>query len=405
MRHLPFLLPLVLVAVVRGDEPAFPKFKMQEIATDLTVGYAVITADVNEDGKPDIVVVDSERVVWYENPTWKPHIIISKGKTKKDNVCIAAADIDGDGHIDFVLGADWKPFNTKEGGTLQWLKRGKTLDEEWTVYPIAEEPTVHRVRMADIDGSGKPAIILAPLMGRDSSAKGNWMDGRPVRILAFPIPKDPIKGPWKPVVLSEELHVVHNIWPVTLDKEVSLFAASYEGVSWIDATKGNWSTTRTGEGNQVNPKGSRGASEVKMGNLNYKDSFIATIEPWHGNQVVVYTSTGKPGSLWDRHLIDDHLRWGHAVWCSDLDGDGSEELVIGVRDNPAKGDTFTEKCGVRIYKATDGVGKKWARFILDDGGIAVEDLTVADLNGDGKPDIIAVGRGTHNARIYWNQGK
>ena len=35
--------------------------------------------------------------------------------------------------------------------------------------------------------------------------------------------------------------------------------------------------------------------------------------------------------------------------------------------------------------------------IIDDGGIAVEDLTVADLNGDGKPDIIAVGRGTHNA--------
>jgi len=84
---------------------------------------------------------------------------------------------------------------------------------------------------------------------------------------------------------------------------------------------------------------------------------------------------------------------------------GDEQIVIGVRDNPGKGDTFTEKCGIRIYKATDGVGKKWAREIIEDGGVAVEDLTVADLNGDGKPDIIAVGRGTHNARIYWNQGK
>jgi len=82
-----------------------------------------------------------------------------------------------------------------------------------------------------------------------------------------------------------------------------------------------------------------------------------------------------------------------------------DDLIVGVRDNPAKGDKFTEKCGVRIYKATDGVGKKWERMIVDDGGVAVEDLTVADLNGDGKPDIIAVGRGTHNARIYWNQGK
>jgi Aldos-2-ulose dehydratase, beta-propeller domain/FG-GAP-like repeat len=407
MRHIPVLLVLALATVARGDEPAFPKFKMQEIATDLTVGYAVITADVNEDGKPDIVVVDSKRVVWYENPTWKAHTIIS-GKTKPDNVCIAAADIDGDGHIDFVLGADWKPFNTKEGGTLQWLKRGKTLDEEWTVYPIAEEPTVHRVRMADIDGSGKPAIILAPLMGRDSSAKGNWMDGRPVRIMAFPIPKDPVKGPWKPVVLSEELHVVHNIWTGwskdTGKAPVHIIAASYEGVTYLEPSGEGWKATRIGEGNQDNPKSNRGSSEVKFGLVNLVKPFVATIEPWHGNQVVVYTPRAG-GPRWERQVLDDHLRWGHAVWCADLDGDGTEELVIGVRDNPAKGDTFTEKCGVRIYKATDGVGKKWARNIVDDGGVAVEDLTVADLNGDGKPDIIAVGRGTHNARIYWNQGK
>jgi hypothetical protein len=406
MRHLAYL-SLLIAAPDMAAETTFPKFKMQEIATDLSVGYAVIIADINEDGKPDIVVVDTERVIWYENPTWKVHTIISKGKTKKDNVCIAALDIDGDGHLDLVLGADWKPFNTKEGGTLQWLKRGKTLDEEWTVYPIAEEPTVHRVKVADIDE--KSHIILAPLMGQDSSAKGNWMDGRPVRILAYPIPKDPVKGPWVPKVISEELHVVHNIWPVSWSKANSAFlAASYDGVSLIHndiITGGKWKTHRIGEGNQANPAGSRGSSEIKKGTLKGKLDYVATVEPWHGNQVVVYTQLARDPKPMNRLVLDDHLRWGHAVWCSDLTGDGSEDLVIGVRDNPAKGDTFTEKCGVRIYKCTDGVGKKWERMILDDGGIAVEDLTVADLNGDGKPDIIAVGRATKNVRIYWNQGK
>jgi hypothetical protein len=406
MRHFAFL-TLLVVASASAAETTFPKFKMQEIATDLSVGYAVIVADINEDGKPDIVVVDTERVVWYENPTWKVHTIISKGKTKKDNVCIAALDIDGDGHLDLVLGADWKPFNTKEGGTLQWLKRGKTLDEEWTVYPIAEEPTVHRVRVADIDG--KPHIVLAPLMGRDSSAKGNWMDGRPVRILAYPIPKDPVKGPWVPKVLSEDLHVVHNIWSVGWRpgaNEKDIYVASYEGISRVSGSDKSWKTEKIGEGNQLNAKGSRGASEIKFGNEKLgRLHYLATIEPWHGNQVVVYTPPSMNKELWSRHVIDDHLRWGHAVWCADLDGDEEEELVIGVRDNPAKGDTFTEKCGVRIYKCTDGVGKKWERMILDDGGIAVEDLTVTDLNGDGKPDIIAVGRATKNVRIYWNQGK
>ena len=87
-----------------------------------------------------------------------------------------------------------------------------------------------------------------------------------------------------------------------------------------------------------------------------------------------------------------------------------EALRILVRDdpNPKVGDTFTERRGVRIYRnvAADKIReKKWERHILEDGGVAVEDLAVGDLNGDGKPDIVAVGRATGNARIYWNQGK
>jgi hypothetical protein len=45
----------------------------------------------------------------------------------------------------------------------------------------------------------------------------------------------------------------------------------------------------------------------------------------------------------------------------------------------------------------------WISERLDPGGVAVEDMVVADLNGDGKPDIIAVGRATGNVRIYWNE--
>jgi hypothetical protein len=363
--------------------------------------------DVNGDGKKDIVVVDQKRVVWYENPTWKRRIII-ENQTKPDNVCIAAYDIDGDGQIDFALGADWRPFDTKSGGTIQWLKRGKTLDEKWTVYPIGEEPTVHRMRFVDIDGSGKPQLVVAPLMGRNSTQKANWMDGSPVRILAFKIPKDPTKDRWVPDVLDENLHVVHNFWALEPFKrslfgfQGELLTASYEGVSVVAIAKKNEPVRHIGEGNQDNLKSNRGTSEIKFGALGKSLSgFIGTIEPWHGHQVVVYT--------WDalaekkqRYVIDETLRWGHAVWCADLDNDNNEEFIIGVRDN--KSDKPGERRGVRLYKALDDKGTKWARHILDDGGIAVEDLAAADLDGDGKIDIVAVGRQTHNIRIYWNRG-
>ena len=389
-----------------GEPANFASYRMEELSEKVEVGYAVTLVDVNGDGKKDIVVVDTQRVIWLENPTWKVHTII-KGQTKPDNVCIDAYDIDGDGKIDFALGAEWKPFNTASGGTLQWLQRGKNLDDPWKVHPIDTEPTVHRIRFADIDGSGKAALLSVPLMGRLSTKDKNWTDGSPVRVTAYRIPKDPAKDRWMPEVLDESLHVCHNFWPIDAPnrKGKDVLVASYEGVTLLSMLDGKWKSKHLGVGNQDNPKSNRGASEIKQGKLKNGKRFIATIEPWHGNQVVVYTEPADATKLWDRHVIDEQLRWGHGVWCADLDGDGGDELIIGVRDDPSKGDKFTERRGVRIYKATDVIGAKWQRQILDNGDIAVEDIAAADLNGDGRIDLVAVGRQTHNIRIYWNEMK
>ena len=396
---------------LRAADTSFPSFKTQEIDSGLTIGYAVITADINNDAKPDIVVVDKHKVVWYENPTWTKRVILD-GKTIADNVCITALDIDGGGDLELVLGAAWKPSDTKTPGTLQWLKRGKDVNAEWTMHAIpCDEPTVHRVRAFDIDGDGKPEVVHVPLQGRECTAKGGFVDGRPVRVIAYKVPAEPTKPEnWKPIVLSNELHVCHNFIddfrnPIPGAK-ANILITAYEGVYRITNQDGKWTTTKVGEGNQANPKASRGASEIKAASFGPGKSVIATIEPWHGNQVVTYTPGSDPKALWQRHVIDEQLRWGHAVWVADLDGDGADELIIGVRDdpNPKLADTFAEKKGVRIYKCVDGKGAKWDRLLLENGGVAVEDLTAADLDGDGRIDIVAVGRATGNARIYWNKG-
>ena len=402
-----------------------PSFKIQEIDSGLKIGYAVIATDIDGDAKPDIVVVDQHKVVWYQNPTWKKRVLLD-GKTKPDNVCIAALDIDGDKLPELVIGAGWKPFDTKNPGTLQWLKRGKSLDDEWTMHAIpCDEPTVHRVRCFDTDGDGKPEIVMAPLMGRESTKEKNWMDGRPVRIVSYKVPaKDPQKPEnWKSTVLSEELHVVHNFQESKGAKSL-FYGVSYEGLHRFAADKdGKWSGTKIGDGDQSTPKASRGASEVATGAryvaderkrsvpiIMTPDAFAATIEPWHGNRAAVY-ERGEEGKPWTRTVIDEQLRWGLAVKFAKLTErrslveDQVDDLIIGVRDNPDPklGDKFTEKRGVRIYRH-DEKTKKWERYILEDGGVAVEDLIVADLDGDKKPDIVAVGRATGNCRIYWNKG-
>lgn len=408
MRNLRLLFVVAVVLALPGVLPAqekltFPRFRMQEIATDLKVGYGVLLVDLNEDGKLDIVVVDTNRVVWYENPTWRMRVIL-QGQTKPDNVCIAAHDIDGDGHLDLALGADWRPADTKSSGSIHWLKRGASLDEPWKLHDIGAEPTVHRMRFADMDGDGKAELLVMPLQGRNCTAKGNWTDGEPVRILSYSIPKDPTKDRWVPNVLNQGLFVIHNFQavPAAKGQGQDLLTASYEGVHrFARTTSSTWTGTQIGEGNQANPKSNRGASEIKQGKL-ASAPFIGTVEPWHGHQVVVYTPPADGAAkLWTRRMLDDQLRWGHAVWCADLDNDGTDELLIGVRDNLT--DEPGKRRGVRIYKATDKTGSSWQRHILEDGGVATEDLAAADLNGDGRIDIVAVGRQTHNIRIYWQE--
>lgn len=389
---------LIFLLVAGPTRAADWKYSVREIERELGVGYAVSLVDVNADGKLDVVVVDTERVLWYENPNWNRRVV-TEGTTVRDNVCLAAHDIDGDGQLDFALGAGWKGLSSEAQGTIQWLARGATLDEPWTVRHIGEEPSVHRMRFADLAGDGKAELLVLPLLGAGTT--GPAFDQRSVRLLGFSIPDRPAADRWPMEVLNEELHVAHNFWPTDFngDGKLDLLIVSFEGVSLLERNDDNtWRRTLIGAGYQVEGAPSRGASEIKPGGLASGEKYIATIEPWHGFQVVVYTRPAEGETLWQRHVLDEQLKWGHAVWCANLDADADEELVIGVRDqldeaNPA---------GVRIYdpaRGDDGA-LTWTRQLVDPAGVAVEDAAAADLNGDGLVDIVAVGRATKNARIY-----
>ena len=60
--------------------------------------------------------------------------------------------------------------------------------------------------------------------------------------------------------------------------------------------------------------------------------------------------------------------------------------------------------GIRLFAPLDAEGKKWRATLIDDNTMACEDLTLADLNGDGKLDVVASGRATKNVKVYFNEG-
>lgn len=116
--------------------------------------------------------------------------------------------------------------------------------------------------------------------------------------------------------------------------------------------------------------------------------FLAAIEPWHGNQVSVYRQ--KRGK-WERTVIDDSLTDGHTVVTADLNRDGKQEIVAGFRGG---------KRGVYVYYEEGG---RWIRQVISEGEVSAAACAVADLSADRKPDIVCIGSATQNLVLYTQQ--
>lgn len=396
-----------------GLASAETKWRAESLLVTLNVGYAVLAIDLSGDGKLDIAIVDSKRFIWLENPSWQTHVMQATPEAANDNVCFAPHDIDADGHVDFAIGHDWQVNNTASGGKVGWLKSPADPRDLWTYSPVGEQPTTHRMRWIDWDRDGKLDLVVAPLKGKNSQAPAFQDTGIP--LLAFSPHADQAAEPWRRQVIDESLHVAHNIDVVDMDGDgqKELLAASFEGVthfapSVINSTSQGIQRTRLGVG-QSGTAPAIGASEIRLGRLTGNERYLATIEPWHGDHVVVYIepkAKGNGKTLWDRHVLDEQLKWGHAVACANLDDDPEQELIIGVRDDLES----NHRCGVRIYdpktrSPTTGTTTTmtWERQLVGPGQVAVEDLAVGDFDQDGDIDIVAVGRATHNAVIYWNE--
>ncbi len=389
MKNLAWTAFLIGGATVLSESVFAAGFRHETVDDKIAIGYGLAIADVNGDRKPDILLVDKAEVVWYENPSWKKHAIAEK-LTAIDHVCIAAQDIDGDGKAEIAIGAGWNPGDTVNSGAVFFLSPPADRTQKWPPVTLHHEPTVHRMWWVK-DGSGKYDLVVSPLHGRGNRNGA----GEGVRLLQYTVPGDR-SASWSTSLIEGTMHMTHNLDPVQWDDDPAqeLLYGGKEGVLLLDRAGETWKSTQLvgAEGNN----GFAGAGEVRAGRLG-GERIIATIEPMHGTNAVVYTQPAPGAKFWTRRVLDASLSDGHAVACGDLKGVGSDQIVAGWRGKNAQG-----KVGLKIFTAKGTSGTEWDQEVLDDNTMACEDLKLADLDGDGDLDVIAAGRATKNVKVYWN---
>lgn len=390
IRVLTMILPVLGPLSNRLTDAAEPQFERIVIDDDFPGGYQVEVADVNGDGKPDLVALGGSTVAWYENPSWTKRIITTREQAP-DVISSAAIDLDGDGRAEVAIAYDFA-MNEPKRGKLGLAVQGGSPDDPWTFRHVADVPSIHRVRWGDIDWDGKPDLVAAPIFGPDTTPPDYHSD--PARLVFFRLGDDPISGPWT-VHLATRRPVIHAIEILIDDGKASILTADNEGVLSV----GGWSMigghrslfqmvfVPGAPGEAPN----RGCSEVHYGGLSDGRALLATIEPWHGNQVVIYDNIPHERSFakGPRTVIDDTLDAGHALWLADVDGDGDDEVFAGHRGKDHR---------VSVYDLDRATGR-WERTVID-RGIAAQDLRGGDLDGDGTPDVVAIGGSTHNVVWY-----
>ena len=328
--------------------------------------YLKTAGDLNGDGRIDLIVGGnvSGGLVWYENPSWKKHVIDPGGGFATD---AEVADVDGDGKPDIICITN---------SDVRWYR-----NPDWRMTVIGK-CTLHDIEVADFDGDGKIDVV-----GRDQAEFGHRGD----RLHFF---KQVSPNDWR----HRELEIPNG---------EGLCAADVDGDGkpdvviqgcWLrnpgDILRGQWTT------HAYTKTWTHRNAFVAVGDLSgdrRPDIVLAPSELAGGKyRISWFESPPDPKREgWTEHVVEDGVETvHHFVGVADMNNDGAADIVSAAMH---QGKAPQE---VKIY-FNQGKGLSWKKQVVATTGS--HSMRIVDLAGDGRKSLFGANHQGQKIELWKNE--
>ena len=350
--------------------------------------YGISAVDLTGNGALDLVTADTDvGLYWLENDgqgNFTKHIVHERTPEWLERHAIV--DINGDGRPEVVI------VDNINGSLLYFAFEGDPRNRNnWRHEYIIKEglPGAYDVAVADFNGDGVLDVAAS------SWRKGNRFDWFEQR-----------DGEWIQHPIEVDIAETRAICAVDIDGDgkVDLFGTARVGnqIVWYqnpgDPTTQPWHKTvidavvQPCHGHPVDMDGDGDVDIVMALGMSPNED---PCDLQH-QQIVWYEHNGDPlQGPWQKHIICAEFPHAFEAIAADLDGDGQLEVVATAWDLPGR---------VALFKHRGDPRGVWDMQILKEGWPRADQVIFADLDGDGKLDIVAAAeRGSNEVRWWRNE--